>query len=130
MSDPIQIEELTLLASNSHWRFCVGRVGGRWLGFALGDLEDGQQFMNVFHQVAQGCELGLPDRDEAIRLTTAIAWDPNSDFGRVNEWYCLAEMRGDPEDYRCPTCEEVGCKEDHADDYIEIDYPHEVGGAS
>ena len=115
---PIQIEEQVEVAYNEYgYRFCVGRVGSRWMGYALGG--GGMFFMPG---VSEGCVMGLTDRDEAIRRVGAIAQDPEESFGGVQAWSVPPALRGKPEDYRCKECGRVCCEGDHGEDYDPEDY--------
>ena len=108
--EAIQIEQTLLIGENDHgYQFCVGLVGDRWCGFAVGQLDGGDQGVWFFPAVAEGFVMGLTDRDAAIRLTGAIASDPESAFGGVTRWYVDEPLRGAPEDFRCQFCGEVGC---------------------
>ncbi len=109
MMDPIRIDEQIEVGRNEWgYSFAVGRVLDRWLGYAIGG---GGIFF--FAGVADGPLLGLIDRDEAIRRVGAIARDDAQGFGGVAAWSVPEDLRGDPERYRCPVCDEVCCGADH-----------------
>lgn len=99
-----------LIAETEHWKVCVGQLmdSGRWIGFALGDLEDGGQFMNVFPQVGDG-QMGVTSRDEAFRQACACVLNPEECYGEVETWHLPESKRATPEDYRCENCDEVLC---------------------
>jgi hypothetical protein len=119
MSEPVPIHEQLLIASNRHgYTFAVGRVDDRWLGYAIGLMKDGSKMLFVLPGVGDGPELGVTDRAEAIRRTSAIALtDPS--YGWVETWHVPEDLRGDPEQYRCAECGEVCCGEDHTQDAME-----------
>jgi hypothetical protein len=124
MSDPLHFAEVLAVADNDHgWRFAVGRMGDRWLGFATGsqyaaDARDAFRsvglpveagYLHVFAEVSTGYQLGVSDRDRAVLLTGALAQDPEGCFGGVDRWHVPEALRGKPDDYRCATCGQVGC---------------------
>lgn len=123
MPNSIYFKEMLLLAFSDHWEFCVGRVGARWLGFAMGRIGPNRNFINIFHQVAEGHQLGLPDRDHAIRLTTALIEADVECMGAVTFWITSPELRGRPEDFTCAHCGEVGCDGADCQDSGPDDYP-------
>ena len=150
MPDPLSITEQFVLAENDGWRWCVGKLGNRWLGyaregthsefsrraFANEGLEVQPSMLMLFHQVADGCELGVLDRERAVKLVTALAADPESDYGDVLHWFVPVEERGDPEALRCKRCGDVGCDgtqcvRDAWDDYRDAwdDYGEEFADA-
>jgi len=100
-SPSLEIKETLLIGENDRgYQFCVGLIGDRWCGFALGRSSD---------------------RDEAIRKTGAIACDPESAYGGVTRWYVDEPLRGDPEDFRCAFCGDVDCDGTCRDDEFEFD---------
>lgn len=105
-SDPLHFEQTAILADNRWWTFCVGRIGERWLGYAV-DAASG--FGNVFPQVSEDNQLGLRDYGRAAKLTTALAQDPEQGLGEVERWFIPEGARGKPEDFRCGHCEQIGC---------------------
>jgi len=123
MAKPLELRNITIIAENDHgWRFGVAQVGDRWVGIGLESahavearaafrseglpVEPG--FVNIFSEVSEGHELGLVDRDAAILLTGAAAQDPEACFGGIDRWFVPAELRGDPEQYRCANCDAIG----------------------
>ena len=76
MTAELQFEEVTLVGLNAGYRFAVGRVKDRWLGFAIGELDGGERMLFIFPEIADGALLGLADKERAILLTGAIACDP------------------------------------------------------
>lgn len=103
----IKLEEPLKVGSNSVYVFAVGKLEGRWVGFA--QTEKG---IFIFPQITQGHRLGLPDRDRAILLTGAIAQDYESAYGGIEEWSVPVELRGDPDALRCRDCDTIGCDGD------------------
>src|SRR6516225_11377172 len=93
----LTIAEAILIGENDQWRFCVGKLGERWIGYALAGrfsmdakaafraeglgVEPG--FMSIFPEVSDGLLLGMLDREKAILLTGAIAQDVESCYGGV-----------------------------------------------
>jgi len=106
--DRIEIEDALLVGENELSKFLVGRVEGRWMGFALQGPK-GQGGMFVFTELHEGTQLGLLDRERAIRLTGAVACDPEAMYGGIDRWHVPAELRGRPDDFRCVLCSQVGC---------------------
>ncbi len=87
-AEPLKFEALVPIGENSYgWKFAVGLCSGRWLCLALGKLKSGGVFCHVFAEGSEGFDLGLVDRDRAIRLT----------------------LRGKLDDFRCALCGAVGC---------------------
>jgi hypothetical protein len=120
--EPIKLTDVVKIGRNdSGYTFGVGLSSGRWIGFAAGRTSDGTCLF-VMPEVAEGCVLGLPNRSEAIRLTSAIAVDPEHGFGGVDAWSVPESFRGDPEAYRCKLCSGVGCRGECQDD---LDYDPE-----
>lgn len=125
MSDPtLQLEDVTVIGENdTGWRFAVGRLGTRWIGFGTGTeygararaafrsegLEPEPGYMHVFPECSEGGQLGLADRERCIRLTGAIAQDPEHAYGGISRWHVPKALRGRPKDFRCANCQCVGC---------------------
>ena len=111
-NEPIQIEQEVDVGRNSHgYTFHVGLLSGYWLGYA-----QGAETIFLFPGIRTGHQLGILDRDEAIRRVGAIAQDPASGYGGIEEWSVEESLRGDPAAYLCPVCDEVCCGEDHSDE--------------
>jgi len=123
MPEPLQLTDQFIIADNPGWRFGVARIGGdRWIGFAreggfsakakaffAGEgLEATPSILMVFPEVSDGFNLGTLDRERSILLTGALAQDPESAYGGVERWFVPADLRGDPEKFRCVVCERVG----------------------
>jgi len=87
-----------------YW-FGVARMNDRWVGFAFGD--NCIFFLPGVHECH---ELGLLDRDMAIKLTGANAQALENGYGGISRWFVDESLRGRPEDFRCPLCEEMGCQ--------------------
>jgi len=112
----LELTNTLVVAENDHgYQFCVAQNADRWIGFAAGELDDGRRMMFVFPNVADGIRLGLEDRDEAIRLTTAIAAAPENGYGGIARYFVDEDLLGRPEQYRCENCDEVGCLGDCVD---------------
>jgi len=87
------------------YSFLVARIGDRWIGFA-----DSSVGMFLLPGVREGQYIGVKDKKEAILLSGAIAQSIEHGYGGVDEWFVPEDLRGKPEDYRCKTCSEIGCK--------------------
>lgn len=136
----MDLTDVLVIADNSAgWRFCVGRSGGRWLGFAAPGrspaelafasegLEVSPQMLMVMPEVSEGYQLGVEDRDRAIRLTGAVAQEDDGCYGGVERWFVPEDLRGRPDDFRCKKCDHVGCDgTECGDDYDDggEDYDH------
>jgi hypothetical protein len=120
MSEPqIQITEMEKIGENDHgYWFGVGRLGSRWVGFAMGDLEDGNKMMFLLPGISESYQMGVAERGQAILLTGAIAQDFEHGYGGIARWFIPEELRGKPDDFRCDDCHSVGC----AGDCIEMDF--------
>jgi hypothetical protein len=96
MKSQIDLQEMKAIASNSFgWTFIVVRISDRWIGGALGKGKNGEpNFLNVFHEVAEGFQLGVKDRALAIRQTCAVALDPEQCFGGIEHWLIPEAERG------------------------------------
>jgi hypothetical protein len=119
----LKIEGYELIGRNDHWSFAVARVGDRYLGVGMEQIPlrakspDGRvniylerpYYMHVFAEVSEGVELGMQDKTMAILLTGALAEDPEHGFGGVDEWFVPEDLRGEPKDFRCDRCGDVGC---------------------
>jgi len=104
---------ITTIAATAQYLFCVGRCEGRWIGFTVGRGPKHRNMMSLLPQIASDYRLGLEDRDEAVRQTTAIAQDAAAGYGRIEEWHVPAGLIADPDDYRCDVCGEICCGNDH-----------------
>lgn len=94
-----------------YW-FGVGRICSRWVGFAMGALPEGDQMMFFLPGISESYELGVKERELAIKLTGAIALAGEHGYGGITRWFVPEELRGKPEDYRCLDCDEVVCAGD------------------
>jgi hypothetical protein len=127
MSAALDLKEIEPVAANEHYTFCVARLEGKWVGFATVSkrtlamrrafAEQGlppteKIGLFFFAEISDGDALGIEDRAKAILLTGAIAQDPESAYGGVDEWMVANELRGNPDDYRCANCGHVACDRD------------------
>jgi hypothetical protein len=120
MSTGPEIRDVIKIGENDHgYWFGVGVLEGRWIGFAVGEIGDGNEMVFWFPQVAEGHLIGLADRDKTIKLTSAIAQSPEQAYGGIKRWFIPEELRGIPDDWRCANCGEVGCPGDCHDFHIE-----------
>jgi hypothetical protein len=102
----LDIQDPTLLASNSQWQFCIGRLEQRWIGYAFAPAH---HFADIMPEISLDGQLGHPDRDHAVKLTTAIAQDPEHAYGEITDWFVSLDQRGHPDSFRCHHCERVAC---------------------
>lgn len=118
----IAVEQVKIIARTERWAVAVGRLGDRWIGFGRGVLRGGGRYMHVIPEVSdRDYTLGVVDREQAIRMTSAILSDPEeSGFGEVMVWMIPRDQRGDLEAYRCDVCGETFCCGNC------LDYDHEV----
>ena len=120
----IEITDTVAIGHNDRgYYFWVGQVGSRWIGFASESPEvlrakrafgaDGlgvdPSMLFLFPEVSDGYDMGLRDRDKAIRLTGAVAQAPESAYGGIDHWHVPEALRGQPDDFRCAWCDRVGC---------------------
>lgn len=106
----IELKEEVWIARTAHYCWGVGRVGQRWIGFAVGPLiRDVERVLFAIPEISEGVMLGIEDLNRAVRMTSAYAASEESDFGLVTEWLIPEEDRGDPEDYRCDGCGQLFC---------------------
>lgn len=111
MPEPVEIDDALLMGDNDvGYEFFIGRVQGRWIGFAAADVPgvEGKGIF-VFHEISDGPLLGLTDRDEAIRRVHAVATAPENGFGGVDRWYSDEQLRAEPAAYRCGHCDQLCC---------------------
>ena len=113
MPDAIDVPGLTeveIIGENDHgYRFYVGRLNGEWIGFSLGDLDDGRKMMCLLPEVSVAKVVGIEDRDLAIRMVSALAENAGSGFGGIARWFVEEKLRGDPEEFRCSMCDQLFC---------------------
>lgn len=127
MATELNIRCVEIIADNRYgWQYVVGLLGDRWIGAAVSQAGQGQRILMLLPEVAEGVELGLVDKTEAIRLTAALAQDPER-YGGVDRWLIHESLRGDPEAYRCRSCGRVGCQGECEDmpfgDLTDGDFP-------
>ena len=109
----LQLKETMIVAENRHgYQFGIGLVGDRWIGFARG-----AEMLFVFPAIADDFQLGLLDKQRVIKLTVAIACDPDGGYGGIDQWFVTYDLRGHPDDFRCPYCARVGCQGECRDDF-------------
>jgi len=110
----LELTDILKIGENDHgYSFAVGKLGGRWVGFAVGDLGEGKQGMFFLPGISEEYELGLTDRELAIRMTGAVAQSPEHGYGGIERWFVVEELRGRPEDFQCAECGEIACSGDH-----------------
>lgn len=110
MSDRLEICDALIVADNNcGYQFCVGRLGSRWVGYAVGATDDGERMLFLFSEICEGHVMGIMSLEEAIRMTGALAQDPEQAYGGVDRWYVHDRLQASPDDYRCDHCDRVGC---------------------
>ncbi len=123
MPESLTFSETLMIGSNEHgYSFGVGLLSDRWLGFSIGDDGNVLPMLFVMPEISEDFQLGIPDRDRCIRMAGAIAQDPERNYGGISTWLVAEDLRGDPEDFRCPLCREVccgGCEDYYGDDFQE-----------
>jgi len=111
MSNAIQITDRFDIGENDHgYKFAIGKIGNRWIGFADGELENGDRMFFLFPAISEDYQMGLQDRELVIKLTGAIAQSSEHGYGGIARWFIPEELRGDPKDFTCEHCESVGCR--------------------
>lgn len=104
----LEVKEGFLIGVNNQgYSFSVGLLGDRWVGFAQ---HKDDRMIHFFPEISEEFEMGLPDKETAIRLTAALAQTPEKGYGGVDRWFIKEDLRGNPADYRCGECQEVGCR--------------------
>ena len=76
-SAAIELTDITRIGQNDDYVFAVGRIVDRWIGFARGATPETLPILFVFPEVAEGYELGVPDRARAVLLTGAVVVLPD-----------------------------------------------------
>lgn len=94
----MELTERVEVGENNHgYRFAVGKIAGdRWIGFADSDVG-----AFVLPGMSEEYEMGLADRDRAIKLTGAIAQSAEHGYGGIARWFVDESLRGKPEDFTC-----------------------------
>lgn len=111
MSNTIQITDRFDIGENDHgYKFAVGKIVNRWVGFADGELENGDRLFLIFPAISENYQMGLTDRELVIKLTGAIAQSGEHGYGGIARWFIPQELRGDPKEFTCENCESVGCQ--------------------
>jgi hypothetical protein len=104
----LHMTEYVEIGYNDQYVFAIGLIGVRWCGFAQSRV--GHIF--IFAQISDGYELGLLDRDAAMKMTAAwLQWGDGS-YGHIDHWYIKPEYTGRREDYLCLHCREPFCEDD------------------
>lgn len=119
-SREIDIAERLDIGENDHgYKFAVGKIGDRWVGFADGELDGSDRMLFMFPAISDDYQLGLKNRELVIKLTGAIAQSGEHAYGGIARWFIPAELRGNPKDFICEYCECVGCRGTcESDDYF------------
>lgn len=81
-----KLTEVMIVARNPNWVFAIAKLGGRWIGGAIGIYSPAHLRFAVFKEFYQGSVTGLEDRDRAIALTVTTASIPDCPFGPADEW--------------------------------------------
>jgi hypothetical protein len=124
----LSFSEVLNVGDNRRYLFAVGKLADRWAGFAVGKPRPGKpdepRMIFIFPEISDDYTLGIESRDEAIRMTAAIAQDPESNYGGIKRWFVEDALRASPDDYRCEHCQRVGCKGIECVDALEdLDVP-------
>ena len=123
MAEQLNFVDVVLIGSNDTWRFLVARIDGghRWVGLAAPRRSSSEQafhdvgfpvspqMLMILTLVGDGCEMGILDRDLAIRLVGAIAQNAEDGYGGIDTWNVPEDLRGHPNQFRCVLCDRVGC---------------------
>jgi len=116
----LKFEQIIPVGENDYgYTFAVGVLSGRFVGFALGTYtEKGEEkkLLTCLPGMVENYELGLTDRERAIKLTGACALDSSQGYGGIDRWLVEESLRGRPADFRCRHCESVGCRGECDDD--------------
>ena len=111
MGTELTITDRYDIGENDHgYKFAVGKIGDRWVGFADGDLGNDKRMLFLFPAISEDYQMGLPDRELVIKLTGAIAQSLEHGYGGVARWFVSEVLQGRPEDFTCEHCESVGCR--------------------
>jgi hypothetical protein len=108
-----EIDERTPVGSNRHGdRFEVGLLRDRWIGYAIATGGDGAETVHTLDEIAEdgSLQMGVRSFELAVRLTSAIAQDPCQGWGGIDTWNVESRLRGTPDEFRCPSCSNVGCR--------------------
>lgn len=90
----MNIKHILKIGENAHgYEFKVGLLGDRWIGYA--DSAFGAFF---FPQVSEGAQMGLTDKNEAIKRTLIVALTPEHGYGGVDTYYVDEALRPTPEE--------------------------------
>lgn len=112
--DPsLRVADAVIVGDNSRgYQFAVGKIADdRWVGFAIGRVEGQNKMLFFFSEIADAdYRLGILDRDEAIRMTSAIADDPEHAYGGIERWFADPALRATSDQYRCANCGTVACQ--------------------
>lgn len=122
MNPTLKVAEATVIAHNELYQFAVGRVEEQWVGYAIGHCNDHTRMLFYLNITGNNSiDLGLENRDEAIRRTAAMAQAPEHGYGGVDAWFIDEPLRASPDEYRCPHCEELFCTGQcaHAGDWFD-----------
>ena len=106
----LDLTDITKIGENDYgYEFAIGHIGGRWVGFALGRINETEKSCFFLLSISEGEEMGVKDKTLAILLTGAIAQSYEHGYGGIDRWFVGEELRGDPEAFRCVNCDGVGC---------------------
>lgn len=109
MSDTLKITDSIHIGDNADlgYRFGVGKVGGRWVGFAIGNTDGGGCMFML--SISPDAWLGVVERDDAIRRSAAFIQSPENGYGGFTHWHMDDSLRSVADDFRCETCNDVCC---------------------
>lgn len=90
----LNIEDTFKIAENDHgYEFWIGRIDDHWVGMAKGETDEGTMLF-LFPEFALRFPAWVTDRRMAIRMTGAIAQDPENAYGGVARWFVPEYLRG------------------------------------
>jgi hypothetical protein len=118
MNDYVPLDKVTMIGRNEQYGFGVGQIGKRWVGFAVGHTDE-EKMLFFFPEIMEEFQMGVMDKEDAIKKAGAIAQDEEKGYGGIEEWYVEERLQADPEEFRCLICGVVlcgGCEEDEDDD--------------
>lgn len=105
------LTDVTIIGENDHgYRFAVGKRGHEWQALAIGKTED-ETIGFFFPNLCENRFFRDDPRETAILFAGAFAQDPENMYGGISRWFVPENLRGKPEDFRCPDCGSYDCDE-------------------
>jgi hypothetical protein len=109
----VRPDAFELIAKNAHYEFILLHHEGRWCAAAKGN---GVLFL--IPEISERALMGMVDRAEAIRRLGVIAASVEQGWGGVGQWFADRDLLIDGAPFRCPTCGDLYCEDDHG---LEVD---------